>query len=70
LGIFATEDNWINKKVVGDYEKAMKEADKNFENHWFKAEHAFANPSSNRFNKKEAQKANELAFDYLQSVFK
>ena len=65
LGIFASEDGWINKKVVGKFEALTKATGKNFSVHWYEAEHAFANPSSPRYNEKAAQEANELALVFL-----
>ncbi len=69
LGIFAEKDQWINRKVVGEYEKAMRLEEKPFETHWFNAEHAFANPSNPIYNEEAAQLANEKTRNFLHTVF-
>ena len=57
LGHFATRDKWIDGKMVGGFEKAMAEAGKPATSHWYEAEHAFANPTSARYDKEDAQLA-------------
>lgn len=69
LGIFATKDGHINEKVVNDFEALAAATGKNLEVHWFEADHAFANPSSPRYEKEAAQKANQLALEFLQKHF-
>ena len=58
------QDQWINDKVVSDFESAMKAAGKSLEVHSYDAPHAFANPSNPRYNKEAAEdaKRRELAF--------
>ncbi|RMG80898.1 MAG: dienelactone hydrolase family protein [Bacteroidetes bacterium] len=65
LGIFGTKDDWINKKVIGKFEALTKATGKHFESHWFEAAHAFANPTSPRYNERAAQEANALALAFL-----
>jgi carboxymethylenebutenolidase len=65
LGLFAKQDDWITPEVVKDFEQLMDEAGKKVETHIFDAKHAFANPSSPRYNEEAAQKANKLAHDFL-----
>ena len=65
LGIFAKKDNWITDEVIGKFEALCKATGKNFEVHWFDADHAFANPSSPRYNEAAAQEANGLALAFL-----
>ncbi|TAK37476.1 MAG: dienelactone hydrolase family protein [Saprospiraceae bacterium] len=65
LGIFAKKDDWINEGVVGKFEALAKATGKNLEVHWYDAAHAFANPSSPRYNEVAAQEANKLALDFL-----
>jgi carboxymethylenebutenolidase len=69
LGIFATEDGWITPEVIESFEDNMKKAKKTANNHWFEAEHAFANPSSPRYHEASAKKANALTLDYLKGKF-
>jgi carboxymethylenebutenolidase len=57
LGHFATRDKWINKEMVGGFEAAMRAAGKNVKSHWYEADHAFANPSSARYDEEDAKKA-------------
>lgn len=56
-GHFATRDKWINQEMVGGFEKAMDEAGKSYENFWYEADHAFANPTSERHDQEDAQLA-------------
>jgi carboxymethylenebutenolidase len=57
LGHFATEDKWINKKMVSAFEAEMDKAGKPYKNHWYEAQHAFANPTGARYDKKDAKLA-------------
>ena len=55
LGHFATEDGWINKDMVGGFESAMQAAGKSgLTVHWYEADHAFANPTSARYDADDA----------------
>ena len=65
LGIFAKKDGWINEKVITPFEGLAKATGKKMDVHWFDAEHAFANPSSPRYNEAAAQEANGLALAFL-----
>jgi carboxymethylenebutenolidase len=65
LGIFAKKDGWINEKVIGQFEGLAKATGKNLQTHWFDADHAFANPSSPRYNETAAQEANAIALTFL-----
>ena len=66
LGIFAKQDGWINDKVVGEFEKKMKDAHKSLTVRWYDAVHAFANPS----NPKHDKKATEDAWAHVVSFFR
>lgn len=70
LGLFAKQDGWINDEVVGKFEGLAKATGKKFEVHWFDAEHAFANPSSPRYNEQAAQEANKTALAFLREKLK
>lgn len=65
LAIFAEKDGWITPEVAADFEAVMKELDKNLISLSFDADHAFANPSSPRYQEEAAQKANERALQFL-----
>lgn len=64
LGHYATQDRWINRDMVGQFEEAMREAGRPFTSHWYEADHAFANPSGGRYDEADAKLAWErtLAF--------
>ena len=64
LGIFANQDQWINPKVVAQFEANMKAAGKKVYLHQYDADHGFANPSNPIYNS-DATKyayANTLVF--------
>lgn len=65
LGIFAKQDGWINEPVVKKFEALAKATKKNLSVKWYDAEHAFANPSSPRYNEQAAQEANAEALAFL-----
>jgi len=65
LGLFAEKDKYITPKVVDEFEALAKATGKTIATHQFDADHAFANPSSPRYNDEAAQKANALALDFL-----
>ncbi len=65
LGHFATEDQWINRPMVEQFEAAAKEAGKSVEAHWYEAQHAFANPTSARYDEPDAK----LAWDRTMAFF-
>ncbi|MEM6726400.1 MAG: dienelactone hydrolase family protein [Bacteroidota bacterium] len=69
LGIFASEDKWITPKVVSDFESVMKAVGKTVTTKSFNADHAFANPSGERYDKKAAIEANALVDKFLQDKF-
>lgn len=69
LGIFATQDGWINKPVVDAFETQMKQLNKAITIHWYDAEHAFANPSNPKFNKDAASDAMAKSIAFIKSNF-
>ena len=70
LGIFASQDKWINPEVVGQFKKDMTAAGKKVTVASYDADHAFANPSNPKFNKEYAVKAHGQALAYLRGKFK
>jgi carboxymethylenebutenolidase len=70
LGLFAKKDKWINEEVIGKFETLAKATGKKVETHWFNADHAFANPSSEHYKEGEAKEANKLALDFLKKKLK
>ncbi|MBR9919894.1 MAG: dienelactone hydrolase family protein [Bacteroidetes bacterium] len=67
LGIFATEDEWINRDVVNKFEALCAATGKDLNVNWYSADHAFANPSQPSYNEEAAQKANAKALAFLKS---
>ncbi len=65
LGLFANKDQWINAEVVRKFAALCQATGKTFTYHFYDADHAFANPSSPRYNDKAAQEANALALSFL-----
>jgi carboxymethylenebutenolidase len=56
LGHFATQDGWINQEMVDGFENAMGQAGRadSLTVHWYEADHAFANPTSARYDAEDA----------------
>jgi carboxymethylenebutenolidase len=65
LGIFGSEDEWINPGVVKEFDKLCKATGKEFTYEIFEADHAFANPSSERYKEEAATEANAMALVFL-----
>ena len=57
LGHYATRDNWINQQMVSGFEAEMDKAGKKYTSHWYEADHAFANPTSARYDQPDADLA-------------
>jgi len=57
LGHFGLEDRGINQEMVGAWQRAMAAASKRAEVHWYPANHAFANPTGNRYHEESARLA-------------
>jgi len=67
LGQFATRDKWINHAMVNGFTAAMKAAGKSLETHWYNANHAFANPTTARYDAADAALAWRRTLDFLQA---
>jgi len=67
-GHFATEDQWINKPMVDGFSAALAEVGKSnlAELYWYEAQHAFANPTSARYDQQDAALAWQRTQDFLQ----
>lgn len=63
--VHAKQDQWITDQVVADFEDVMKEAGKTVTVHRYDANHAFANPSSPRYNEQSAKEARAVVKAYL-----
>jgi carboxymethylenebutenolidase len=57
LGIWAKKDGWITPDKVAAFDKALTEAGIPHEFHSYDADHAFANPSSGRYQPQAAKDA-------------
>lgn len=69
LGIFASQEKWINTKVVTQFEADLKELKKKNTIKSFDAEHAFANPSNPKYNKEFAAEAYKMSLKFLKKKF-
>jgi carboxymethylenebutenolidase len=65
LGHFADQDQWINKQMVEGFEAKMKQDGKPLEVHWYTANHAFANPTGQNYDKEDAQTAWKRTLNFL-----
>ena len=65
LGHFASRDQWINRTMVDGFGAAMRQAGKRFDAHWYEADHAFANPTSARYDEADAALAWRRTLDFL-----
>lgn len=57
MGHFATRDQWITKSLVSEFTSAMTQVGKTPEVYWYEADHAFANPTGNRYDAEDAAQA-------------
>ena len=65
LGHFATRDRWINQEMVDGFEAEMAAAGRSVENHWYEADHGFANPTSARYDEEDAALAWQRTLDFF-----
>lgn len=61
----AKKDQWITDQVVTDFETNMKAARKKLKVYHYDADHAFANPSSPRYNEQAAKDSRAVVKAYL-----
>lgn len=69
-GHFATRDTFITPAMAEGFEAALKEIGHPHEIHHYDADHAFANPSGNRFDQEDAQLAWTRTLAFLDRVMK
>ena len=69
LGHFASRDQWINAEMVGGFEQAMAEAGHgaHLDVRWYDADHAFANPTSSRYDAPDAALSWERTRGFLRA---
>jgi len=70
LGIFANKDQWINPKVVAQFEENMKKAGKKLIVYQYDADHGFANPSNPVYDSKATREAYEHTIAFLKPRLK
>ena len=64
-GHFATQDKFINTAMVDGFRAAMDAAGRKAEIYLYEADHAFANPTGNRYDQQDAQLAWERTMEFL-----
>ncbi len=67
LGHFASRDQWINKAKVDGFAAAMRAAGKTLDAHWYEADHAFANPTSARYDEADAKLSWQRTIAFLKA---
>jgi carboxymethylenebutenolidase len=65
LGIFGSQDKWINPDVVKTFEENMSTANKSLSVEMYEADHAFANPSNPQFDKEATSDAYAKTLAFL-----
>jgi carboxymethylenebutenolidase len=69
-GIFGNQDRGIPPEIVNEFEKGLRAAGVDHEIHRYDAEHAFANPSSARYDHEAAKAAWKKVRKFLASNLK
>ena len=67
LGHFGNLDKFINTEMVDGFEKALAEAGKKAEICRYDADHAFANPTTARYDEGAAKRSYELSLAFLKA---
>ncbi len=67
MGHFATRDKWINQEMVAGFEMAMDASGKPYQNFWYEADHAFANPTSVRHDAQDAMLAWSRTLEFFRT---
>lgn len=70
LGIFATQDQWINPQVVRKFEQSMKSVGKNITVKNYNADHGFSNPSNSIFDKQATEDAYKTTLAFFKARMK
>jgi carboxymethylenebutenolidase len=69
LGIFASKDKWITPAIVDTFESQLKEMDKAVDIHQYNADHAFANPSNEKYDENMTEDAFGKVVEFLNQNF-
>ncbi|HEX4569538.1 MAG TPA: dienelactone hydrolase family protein [Dongiaceae bacterium] len=67
LGQFAEKDGWINHPMVDPFAANLKKLGKKHEIHWYDADHAFANPTRQHYDKADAALAWSRTLEFLKA---
>jgi carboxymethylenebutenolidase len=67
LGHFAEKDGWINHPMVDPFVATLKKLGKKHEVCWYDADHAFANPTGQHYDQKDAALAWSRSLDFLKA---
>jgi carboxymethylenebutenolidase len=67
LGHFAEKDGWINHAMVDPFVANLKKLGKTHEISWYDADHAFANPTGQHYDQKDAALAWSRSLDFLKA---
>lgn len=67
LGHFAIRDKFIDEAMVSAWEAQMDKAGKAYTTHWYDADHAFANPTSARYDEVDAKLAWERSLKFFEA---
>ncbi len=70
LGHFATEDKFINADMVSGFEANMDTIGHPYTTHWYEANHAFANPTSARYDSDDAATAWRRTLEFFETHLK
>ncbi len=65
LGLFASQDKWINPDMVKTFNDNMNKAGKKLSFKEYNAVHGFANPSNPKYDKTSTEDANQAAIDFI-----
>lgn len=70
LGHFGEQDKYIDHAMVDPFAAALTAIDHPHQIHWYDANHAFANPTGNRYDAGDAKAAWERTLAFLQASLK
>ncbi len=65
LFVHAKRDRWITDEVVSSFADSMRAAGKTLHLREYDADHAFANPTGQRYHEPSAREARAAALEYL-----
>ncbi|MDG2320009.1 MAG: dienelactone hydrolase family protein [Rhodospirillaceae bacterium] len=66
LGHFGTQDEYFGKDMVDAFEVEMDKAGKPYVDHWYEADHAFANTGGAHYHEESAELADTRTFRFFE----